>query len=345
MEAPALRRRERVADQLLDAGERGAELLELAFDERRQQRGQHQLRDDGRSLGCRHQLPERVLLGGARQAGRGRGHDEHRPPLLGHRVTRQQRRRALDARPMPALDHEAADRERPHAHRRPCGTPRRLGETRRVDVAPFQRRQRLGDGQRELGARAEAHVLRDRLDDAQVRAARKPQRVAAAAGERQRALRVGALGGQLVGGLRLEHDRRAADRHPEPAEAPRAVAGDREHAQVQSRGRLDPHPAHQSPTAARTWRRTYSIASRSRGPPVLSTSTCSLRSSARTSAGIEHARARREDRRLQDRVARPVEAEELAAGAAVDDDRADPGTLRALVDRLHAHLAPRAGVV
>ena len=185
-----------------------------------------------------------VLLGGARQPGLGRGHDEHRPPLLGHRVARQQRRRALDAGPMPALDHEAAERERPHAHRRARGTPRRLGERRRVDVAPVQRGQRLGDGERQLRARAEADVLRDRLDHAQVRAAREPQRVAAAARERQRALRVGALGGQLVGGLRLEHDRRAADRHPEPAEAPRAVAGDREHAQVQARGRLDAHPAH-----------------------------------------------------------------------------------------------------
>ena len=58
---------------------------------------------------------------------------------------------------------------------------------------------------------AEAHVLRDRLDDAQMRAAREPQRGAAAAGERQRPLCVGAFGGELVGRLRLEHDRRTAD--------------------------------------------------------------------------------------------------------------------------------------
>ena len=82
-------------------------------------------------------------------------------------------------------------------------------------------------------------MLRDRLDDAQTRAARQPQRIAAAVRERQRALRVAALGGQLVGGLRLEHDSWAVDRHPEPAEAPLAVAGDREHAQVQARGGLD----------------------------------------------------------------------------------------------------------
>ena len=115
-------------------------------------------------------------------------------------------------------------------------------------------------------------MLRDRLDHAQVRAARQPQRVMAAARERQRALRVGALGGQLAGGLRLEHDRGAADRHAEPAEAPLAVAGDREHAQVQASRRLDAHRrssaaySHsQARASALITERTYSIASRSRG--------------------------------------------------------------------------------
>ena len=50
-------------------------------------------------------------------------------------------------------------------------------------------------------------------------------------------------------GCASTHDRRAADRHPEPAEAPRAVAGDREHAQVQARGRLDADRVIGSPTA------------------------------------------------------------------------------------------------
>ena len=45
MEATALHVGERVADQLLDVGQRGAELLELALDERRQQRRQHELGD------------------------------------------------------------------------------------------------------------------------------------------------------------------------------------------------------------------------------------------------------------------------------------------------------------
>ena len=62
--------------------------------------------------------------------------------------------------------------------------------------------------------------------------------------EPQRALRVVALGGQLVGGLRLDDDRGPRDRRPETAEAPPVLAGDREHPEVQARGRLDAHRAH-----------------------------------------------------------------------------------------------------
>ena len=51
MEATALHVGERVADQLLDVGQRCTELLEVALDERRQQRRQHELGDRRRSLG------------------------------------------------------------------------------------------------------------------------------------------------------------------------------------------------------------------------------------------------------------------------------------------------------
>ena len=67
MEAPALHRGERVADELLDARQRAAELLELALDERRQQRREHELRDGRRSLGRRHEPLERLRLGGPGQ--------------------------------------------------------------------------------------------------------------------------------------------------------------------------------------------------------------------------------------------------------------------------------------
>src|SRR5215218_2203250 len=61
--------------------------------------------------------------------------------------------------------------------------------------------------------------------------------------------------------------------------------------------------------------------------------------------GRKHARARHEDRGLEDCVARAIEAEELAPATTADHHRADPGARFAVVDGLHAHLAPRAGVV
>src|SRR5215208_885750 len=113
-------------------------------------------------------------------------------------------------------------------------------------------------------------MRRDRLDHAELCAALEPERLAATPRERQRSLRVGALHGQFVGRLRFEYHRRSADRYPETAEAACPIAGDREHAQVEASGRLHAYPAHQPPITARMWRLTYSIASRSRDPPVLS---------------------------------------------------------------------------
>jgi hypothetical protein len=58
----------------------------------------------------------------------------------------------------------------------------------------------------------------------------------------------------------------------------------------------------------------------------------------------EQAHARREDRSLEHRMACAVEADELALAAATDNARLNAGPL-AVVDRLYAHLAPRAGVL
>ena len=200
-----------------------------------QQRGEHELRDLRRALGRRHELPERLLLGSPRQPGLGPRDDQHDAPLLGHRVARQQRRRALVAASHAALDDETPERERPRAHRGARRATDRLGQLRRADRAIVERRQRLRDRERELRARPQPDVRRDRLDHAQVRAAREPERLVAAARERQRALGFGALGGQLVGRPRLDHDRGPDHRHAEPAEAPRPVAGHREHPEVQPR--------------------------------------------------------------------------------------------------------------
>ena len=127
-------------------------------------------------------------------------------------------------------------------------------------------------------------MRRDRLEHAHPCAAREPERLPAAPGDGERALGIRALGADLVARARLHHHGRAAERHPQATEPPSAAAGGVEHAHVQPRGRLDADRRHPLPTAARTCRRTSSIASCSRGPAVLSTGTWRRSSSARTSA-------------------------------------------------------------
>ena len=62
MEDAALDRGERLADDPLDTRERGAELGQIAFGKRRQQRGQHELRDERGAAGVRAQPRERLLF-------------------------------------------------------------------------------------------------------------------------------------------------------------------------------------------------------------------------------------------------------------------------------------------
>ena len=134
-------------------------------------------------------------------------------------------------------------------------------------------------------------MRRDRLDHPNVHAAREPERLPGASGDRERALGIRALGGDVVARARLDDRGGAAEGNPQAAEAPSAAAGGVEHAHVQARGRLDANRRHPPATAARTCRRTSFIASCSRGPAVLSTSTWRRSSSGRTSsAGSQRAR-------------------------------------------------------
>ena len=189
-------------------------------------------------------------------------------------MVRQQRRGALDVAPHPALDHETPERERPRAHRGARRAADRFGQLRRVDRPILERRQRLRDRERELRARPQPDVRRDRLDHAQVRAAREPERLVATARERQCALGVGALRGQLVGRPCLDHDGGPAHRHPEPAEAPRAVAGHREHPEVQARRRLDAHLATSAPQLAAAAMLSAIAAPRSHSSPTAARRRC-----------------------------------------------------------------------
>jgi hypothetical protein len=256
MEATTLDRGERLPHEPLHARQRSAELLDVTLDEPRQQRREHELRDCRRSLRRRQEPPERVRLSDPREPWLSVRHDQDDPPLVRHRVTHEQGRRALHASSHAALDHEAAQGERPHPHRGARRAAGGLCEGRRVDRAPMHRDECLRHRKRQLRTRPEADVRRDRRDHAQMGAAGQPQRVTAAARERQRALRLDSRDGQVVARLGFDHHRRAADRYPEPAEAARVIAGDRKHAQMQARGRLDAdrQGSTPSPTTARTWR-------------------------------------------------------------------------------------------
>ena len=132
-------------------------------------------------------------------------------------------------------------------------------------------------------------MRRNGLEHADPGTALQAERVATRLCDRERTLGVGALHGELGARARLDHRRGTADRHAQPTEASRAAAGCIQHAEVQPRRRLDADRGH--PLSARTCPRTSSIASRSRGPAVLSTRTWRRASSAWiSSAGSQRAR-------------------------------------------------------
>ena len=346
MEAPALRRRERVADELLDAGERRAELLELALDERRQQRGEHQLRDGGRALGRRRQLPER-------------GSPRRRPTG----PARPRERRAPPATPRAS----GAARAAPPGARSPgrCPPSTTRPPSANVHIPTADRAARPAASARSgasssrpsrvvsAAATASASLVPEPSPTCSgiasiTRRCAPPVSPSASWQRRANASARSASGPSAdssPAGSRLEHDRGAADRHPEPAEAPRAVAGDREHAEVQARGRFDAHGRdrmrlpHSHRASALITERTYHRLALARPTRLVHEHLQPVELGA-DFLRVEHARTRGEDRRLEHRMARPVEAEELAAAAAVDHDRADPGALRR--SRRSPPRAPRA---
>ena len=86
----------------------------------------------------------------------------------------QQRGRLLDTGAHAPLDDKSAEDERPEAHRRTRAPPSGTSDRSRLEFLPGLRSQGGRDGERELGARAEANMRRDRLEHADPRAARKP---------------------------------------------------------------------------------------------------------------------------------------------------------------------------
>ena len=253
VEAPALHLGERVADELLDARERAAELLEVVLDQRRQQRRQHQLRDLRRALGRRHEPPERLLLGGPDSPGSARGTTSttRHSSGIGWCASSGAGRSTSRRTPPSTTRPPSANVHVPTAERARAAD--RLGQLRRVDRAIVERRQRLRDRERELRARAQPDVRRDRLDHAQVRAAREARAPPAAAGE---------ASARSASAPSAEARRPAAPRRRRRADrstlrARRSAAGRRRRRRA-SRGAGAPAPRRAPrvtgrPTAARRW--------------------------------------------------------------------------------------------
>src|SRR6059036_603088 len=85
---------------------------------------------------------------------------------------------------------------------------------------------------------------------------------------------VGPFGLELGGRAGLEQQRRSRNRGADPAEAPPQITSQIEHAEMQPCRRLDEHRfahAGAASRAVRTYSLSSAIASRSRGPAVLST--------------------------------------------------------------------------
>src|SRR5689334_3503299 len=117
------------------------------------------------------------------------------------------------------------------------------------------------------------------------------------ASELERPGRVGPFGLELGGRAGLEQQRWSRNRGADPAEAPPQITPQIEHAEMQARRRLDEHHvahAGAASRAVRTYALSSAIASRSRGPAVLSTITWSRANSARIcSAGRKWVRVAR----------------------------------------------------
>src|SRR6266516_3537182 len=159
--------------------------------------------------------------------------------------------------------------------------------------------------ERELGPRAEPGVGGNRAMQAKAHARVEAVVRGEPLCERERALGVRPFGCERRGAPRLEQQRRDRHRGADAAEAAPEVAAQVQDPKVETRRRLDHHRsrvAHRgaacSARAAVGAERTYSVssamASRSRGPAVLSTITCSRANSSRIcSAGSRWVRVAR----------------------------------------------------
>jgi hypothetical protein len=250
VEDPALDRRERLARQLLESRDGGAELRQVALDHRRHQPREHDLRHLGGVAGAERQTAEGLLLRMAGEPGRRRRDHDDAAPLLGQREAREQRAGSAPAAGDAALDDEPALRERPQPDRRATPAADRCRQLRGLDLTAVERRERAAHRQRELRAGPEPDVRRHRPQDAQPRAGRQPEHGLCAPREAEHALGVGRVRHPLPGGLGLDDELGLGDRDPDAAEAPRPAVAEVEDPEVQPGGSVHAHRRHRAPSLA-----------------------------------------------------------------------------------------------
>jgi hypothetical protein len=146
------------------------------------------------------------------------------------------------ARPRPpaTFEHEPTVRKRPRAYGRPPRAADRGRQRRYVGVELVQLRHRPRDGERELRARSQSIVPRNRALNPKMRPSalyavviHEPRR------ESNRALGLRALGRYLRSHLGREQERRRRNGRANAAKPPAERAREVEHAEMQSRRGLD----------------------------------------------------------------------------------------------------------
>ena len=164
----ALRRREVIADALLDSRDAGGERSEFRARGTRQHPHQHLVADVGRRLARQgRQGGERLPFRRARQAAvLGIEHDHDAPGLRERHAGQHGRRPAVG--PRSAIDEQTPLLESADAHARAQAAPERVCQGRRRKIESGPGRERATDGQRELRARTESGVRWKHLGQVEV---------------------------------------------------------------------------------------------------------------------------------------------------------------------------------
>src|SRR3989449_1037141 len=233
----------------------------------------------------------RLLL--TSEAGLAARHDHDAAPLAGERQAGEQRRHGAVLSLAATLQHEAAVGEGPGPDGGAAGPPHGARQRGHLGRQSLQLGEGPGHREGELRAGAQPCVRGDGTVDDQVRPCTGPGEAVIpgeAARELEGAVGVWAFGRKRGGGggAGRDEERGRRPRRAHTAEAAAQVAAQVEDAEVEARRRLDEYGARRGHDAAGWGRgaaRTYSvssaIASRSRGPAVLSTMTWSRASSSR----------------------------------------------------------------